>query len=190
MTIDHGYITRDELDEHLGDSRGTFGELKDRAIESASRACEDRTSRRFWQDTDPVTRWFRAEGSVIPTLDFTELVSVAPEVSFGQFGTALDTTSYRPGPMNAPVDGKPYDQIELYYSMGWSLHAVSARWGWPAVPSGVVTACTLIAAALFKRRESVNGVIGFDEFAVRVARTDPTVVAHLTPYVSTRALVG
>jgi hypothetical protein len=60
---------------------------------------------------------------------------------------------------------------------------VTARWGWSSVPIEVYEACLLKAAALYKRRDSVQGVAGFGDFGVvRIGRSDPDVIDLLGPY--------
>jgi hypothetical protein len=68
---------------------------------------------------------------------------------------------------------------------------VTGTWGWPAVPVDVKQACLLLAARLFIRKESPQGVAGFGEFgAIRVRSADPDVVALLEPYRRNAVLVA
>jgi hypothetical protein len=62
---------------------------------------------------------------------------------------------------------------------------VTARWGWPSVPDGVAQAAALLAARLYRRKDSPEGVLGSSEWgAVRVARFDPDVEGLIAPYIT------
>jgi hypothetical protein len=64
------------------------------------------------------------------------------------------------------------------------LIRVTGTWGWPAVPDAVVQSTLLVAHRLVKRKDSPEGVTGFDQFGtVRIStRDDPDAVRYLTPY--------
>jgi hypothetical protein len=169
-----------DLKDHLGETRSDFDDLMERALASATEAVNNWTHRRFDADETASSRLFRGLGAYIETDDFTELISLAPETSYGVLGTAVDSTYYRAAPLNAAVYGEPYHCIEGSFT--WGVYSVEAVWGWPSVPASITQATLLIAAALFKRRESISGVLGFDEFAVRVTREDPDVTRLLSSY--------
>lgn len=187
MAIVNGYATGDELADHLSDDRLSADDDKvERAIETASRIIDAYTKRRFYLDTEASSRLFLSNGyGNLRVDDFTELVSITPELGIGQLGTAMDSTTYRAGPLNAPVLGEPYNEIDFggYYGMGsWGYVSVEAVWGWPSVPKAITQACLLKAARIYKRRESVTASLGFDEFALRLSATDPDVAEALMPY--------
>lgn len=57
---------------------------------------------------------------------------------------------------------------------------VTARWGWPEIPTAVQQATLLQAARLYKRKDSPEGVAGSSEWGlVRVPNLDPDVKALL-----------
>jgi hypothetical protein len=61
---------------------------------------------------------------------------------------------------------------------------VTARWGWPAVPEPVRSACGILAGRLFKRADSLLGVAGFGDLgAITLRAVDPDVQRMLAPYV-------
>jgi hypothetical protein len=181
MVIVNGYAELEDLEEWLGDSRGVNGALMERAIESASRVIDTYTKRQFFLDATSSARTIRSSGDVVYTGDFVTLTSVAPELDVsGALGAAYDTTSYRPGPLNANIAQEPYHFIEGLYS--WGYVSVDAVWGWPSVPQAVTQACLMKAARIYKRRESVNATLGFDEFALRITREDADVIDLLSPY--------
>ncbi len=158
----------------------------ERAIESASRSIDAYTKRRFWLDVASSPRLYLANGYGVATVDdFVTLTSVTPEVSQGVLGSALDATVYRASPLNAALFGDPYYEIDFggyYGGYQWGWLSVNAVWGWPAVPAGITQACLMKAARIYKRRESVTGTLGFDEFALRISREDPDVIDLLMPF--------
>jgi hypothetical protein len=180
MAIVNGYAEVEDLKEHLGDSRGDNDALMERAIEAASRVVDTYTHRRFYLDAVSSGRLYLAKGDRIFTDDFTELTAVTPEYQPDVLGNPYATTSYRAGPLNAPFDDQPYWHIDGVF--GWGVVQVDALWGWASVPVAVVQATLLKAARIYKRRESVTGTLGFDEFALRLSSTDPDVADLLSPY--------
>lgn len=199
MAIEHGYTSVSAYKEYRANPKlDEEDPMVERAIEASSRAIEHRTRRRFWREVDgdgePVatTRVFDDCGPArLYVDDFTEIVAVTPESSFNVLGTLVDPTTYRPGPANAPVDGRPYTYLEGSFGWWWGtrLH-VEAFWGWPAIPAGVTQACLLMTDRVLKRRESPNAVVGFDELAFRISREDPDVVNLLEPYCLLDGLVA
>jgi len=74
-------------------------------------------------------------------------------------------------------------------SMGGQLAGVkvTARWGWPALPSAIKQATMLLAGRMFKRFDSPLGVAGFGDLgAIRVSRVDPDVASLVDPYIIRR----
>lgn len=186
MTISHGYATVDELDEHLGDTKQRDSAAKERAIGSASRLIDSWTGRRFWLDDAPSARRIHGGPAVRLYLpDFTDLSGIAPETAFNTPGTAYDSTQYVVGPAEAPVMGEPYQWVEGACSWWWAATLwLTGTWGWPSVPAVVTQACLLKAARIYKRRESVTGVVGLDNpfGPIRIGRDDADVVDLLSPY--------
>jgi hypothetical protein len=184
VTIRHGYAEVTDLDEHLGDNKSRDVAAKERAIESASRLIDSFCNRRFWLDDEASSR--RVQGGVAERLylpDFTALTSVTPYTGVNVLGDAYDSTQYWIGPDAAPVMGEPYQWVEGAWSWWSCTLSVEATWGWPSVPAAVTQACLLKAARIYKRRESVNGVIGVDDFGpVRIGRDDADVTDLLSPY--------
>jgi hypothetical protein len=60
---------------------------------------------------------------------------------------------------------------------------VTARWGWPSVPSAITEATLLMAGRLFKRGDSLLGVAGFTDMGVITVRgVDPDVDHLIQPF--------
>jgi hypothetical protein len=81
-------------------------------------------------------------------------------------------------------DLEPEVESCLAAAVDWVTHrSIDFGTGTLAIPDGVFRATIMLAARLFKRRESTDGVAGFGEFgAVRVTAVDPDVENLLAPY--------
>lgn len=170
-------------------------------IDDVSRAIDDKTGSRFYQDDSDVARAFLPENSgrciIYPGLS-----------SFTSLTTKLDTTQnwvqdvdFYFEPENAPADGAPWTAIRTIarpflftkadLPSGWaSLDGrivVTGKWGWASIPGPVHRACVLQCRRIFARR---NAPMGFESGSLdvpgmRVPRLDPDVEALLEPYVLT-----
>ncbi len=198
MTVTNGYCTLAQLREHFDDD-GTIlpTALAERAINATSRAIDLFCGRRFWADSVVAVRKYRPEDGYVAWVDdistTTGLIVETDSTGDGTYATTWASTDYELQPLNADADGQAY--------AWWRVHAVdrylfplagkvpplrvTAKFGWSAIPDGVEQACILRAAQIFKRRESVSGVAGFDGFgAVRISRKrDPDVADLLDDFV-------
>lgn len=210
--VQHGYCTVDDLREHLGESKpGNLPEnLLVRAINAASRAVDNWTGRRFWQD--PTPQAILVQPSMVgydlwlpgnTEISTTTGLAVATDNGTGTYPTALAMdTDYRLWPYAANTGGSEYGAWWMLEGLGTSRFAVrgvrglypvrvTARFGWAFVPDPVEQATLLKAAALFKRKDAPFGVMQFGDIAaVRVTRQDIDVVELLSPYVRDVAMVG
>jgi hypothetical protein len=60
---------------------------------------------------------------------------------------------------------------------------VTARWGFPTIPSAITEATLLMAGRLFKRGDSLLGVAGFTDMGVITVRgVDPDVDHLIQPF--------
>jgi hypothetical protein len=160
------------------------------AISAASRMIDRKTGRRFYLDDEVSARVFRTSGrtyydrsgnSHLLIDDVAETDGLIVEVGAAPTWTAL--TTYETGPSNATSMGAPV--TSLMSTTGWwsGTVRVTARWGWPAVPDEVRQAATLLAARLYRRKDSPQGVItSADWGSVRVSRVDPDVEALLSDF--------
>jgi hypothetical protein len=209
----NAYCTVDDLRAQLGESKpGNLPEAQlVRAVNAASRAVDNYTGRRFWQDetpqsvlvapsiVDPYTLWLpgNAEISTVTGLN------VATDNGTGTYGTSLvQDTDYRLWPYAANTGGSEYGGWWMLEGMGTSRFDVrgargsypvriTARFGWAFVPVEVEQATLLKAAALFKRKDAPFGVLQFGDIAaVRVTRQDIDVIELLSGYVRDVAMVG
>lgn len=126
--------------------------------------------------------------------DFWETSALQVHVDFadnGSYGTTWTlNTHFLLEPMNATADGEPYTTISPITSYFPTYNRrpsvkVTAAWGWPEIHPDVAEAALIKAAKLFKRKDSIDGVLGgFADFgAVRIStREDPDVVSLLQPF--------
>lgn len=197
MAVTNGYCTRAELQQHFGDAGGKLDEdLLDRAINATSRAIDRHCGRRFWQDSVTQAKVYRPRDTDIAWVDdistTTGLAIATDTTGDGVYDTTWASTDYQLEPLNASTESVAYAYwrivaIDRYLFPVHSLRTtlqITARFGWSAIPDEVTEACILRAAALFKRKEAVFGVAGFNGFGeVRITRRDPDVMELLHPYV-------
>jgi hypothetical protein len=112
------------------------------------------------------------------------------EIGRGDSWTTIDDTGYDMLPENALADGWAIETLERVDSTwpvwGSTRVRVTATWGWPAVPDPIKDACLLLAARLFRRKDSPEGVTGFSDLgAIRVSRYDADYDNAIAPYVRT-----
>lgn len=194
--LTNAYCTVAELRTHINDTGSAVDlGLLERAVNAASRAIDRYCGRRFWQDATPQIKVYRPAGPCsVWTDDISTLTGLIIKTDTnldGTFATTLATTDYQLEPLNANTEATAFawwivQAIGSLYFPWYGSRAtiqVTARFGWSAVPDQVVEACVLKAAALLKRKDSPEGVAGFNEFgAVRITRADPDVMALLSPY--------
>ncbi|HCT81756.1 MAG TPA: hypothetical protein DGT23_35285 [Micromonosporaceae bacterium] len=174
--------------------------VMERAINAASRAIDRFCGRKFYLEAAVGIRVYRPKEPDIAWVDdigtTTGLVIKTDTDGDGTWTTTWQSDDYQLEPLNADVVGagstvQPYawwrivaiDTETFPVSENRVTLQVTARFGWSAVPDDVTEACLLKAAGLYKRKDSPQGIAGFDGFgAVRVTRSDPDVVSLLRPY--------
>lgn len=164
-----------------------------KAIAAASRGIDEYTGRFFF--TSVGTRYYTALDPYYVDIDdlVTGGVVSTDQDGDGTFETAwTQNTDYVLSPFNAVADGRPYEEVKKHPLGSYRFPcfprsvSVAGTFGWSAVPDPIVEATTIIATKLVKRkREAPFGIVGvgIDNFAVRIARTDPDVSFLLDPYV-------
>lgn len=184
-----GKITNDDRDD-----------LIDSATLASSRLIDERTGRRFYLDAVASSRVYTHAGSgrfffdrtlmsyVITVDDIGSAPEITVEVGSTASGAWSAVTGFSTFPENAIARGRPITALIMpsFWQPSlwlWELR-VTARWGWPAVPTQIGEAARLLAARLYRRKDSPQGVIGNAEWGVaRVSRFDPDVEALVGPYI-------
>lgn len=184
------YITASELKAYLRISDSVDDSQLGVAITAASRAIDKHCRRQFGVATAE-ERVYTAEYArhrrrwVVPIDD---LMTAATLVEVG--GDTLVT--YTLEPRNAAAEGKPWetlvvDQDSAVVPCGEEYEvAVTAAWGWTAVPTPVKQACLLQAGRFHARRDSPFGIAGSPTIGSELrllAKVDPDVAVVLRPFV-------
>lgn len=181
-----GKITQDDRDEDI-----QF------AAVAASRMIDSATGRKpgaFQADLTPSTRVFSLQSRVIAEMAYNMSGVLVDDIAsdsgvvigIGARGTGIyvPPASFILGPDDAPAMGRPYEYVMLPAPFRFGTQdsiQITARWGWPTTPPEVQMATRLLAARLYKRKDSPQGVIASADWgAVRVSRTDPDVYALIS----------
>jgi hypothetical protein len=193
MTITNGYCTLDQLKAVLRVTDTVDDVLFESRIEEASRVIDDYCNRRFYADSTATARIFVASESTTVVIDdissTTGLVVKTDSAGDATYAKTLTAADYQTEPLNAVSRGVPITMIRTTAS-GYLPTAiapagvqVTAKWGWPAVPEPVQSACIILAGRLVKRGDSLLGVAGFGDLgAITVRSIDPDVQRMLAPY--------
>ena len=60
---------------------------------------------------------------------------------------------------------------------------ITAKWGWPTVPDDITQATLILGADLYKRKDSVGGVLGLSELgAIRMSPLGRDISAMVRAY--------
>ena len=199
--LNQNYCTVEELKSRLGipDTADDF-ELG-LAAAGASRAVDEITGRYFWRGTD--VRTYIPESISRQSLD--DLVSVTSfKIDRDGDGVYEETwtqgTDYAlevaPGKYNVSGKGEQWPYTGAVVITGGKLFPFTWMWshldriqvtgvyGWPAVPLNVKNASLIVAAQLFRIKDSVFGVAGFGEFGVVRIQSNPQVMWLLRRYIT------
>lgn len=196
MATGDPYVSADELAAYLrmdAPAEDVGFDLMTMSVESATSWVNEHTRRDFNLAATASARYFDTGTDVVMVDDIGHAtISVSTDVAQdGTHSTAWETTDFQVNPLDAITVNEPITSLVAVGSYSFprvsrrrGLVKVTARWGWPAVPESVKQATLVLAAALFKRHESVTGVLGGGEFGVVRVGTivDPHVSMLLDPY--------
>lgn len=172
------------------------------AITSASRAIDGLCGRQFGNITTAAVRYYTWDGGTIDCRDALRIddlysttdlaVVVDTDADSTTTGTIVVDTDFMLWPYNAAADGRPWTHLvsvnaPAYRYGRWARGvAITARWGWSAVPAAVKQATLTQAARFFARRNAPFGVAGSPELGSELRlleRLDPDVAAGLASFV-------
>lgn len=197
------YVDTDTFSDYLGGTNATSEILLEMAVNSASRAVDGYCQRKFTLDATPVARTFVPDDLLnlrdLPDIGSTDgLVLKTDPSGDGTYEIVWSASDYQLLPQNAPYatpEAKPWTAIRAvgtktfpWLVNTWLTHLdrvqITACWGWPAVPDAVIQATLIKAARIYFRKDSPQGVAGFDQFGpVRISRQDdPDVMNLLSDY--------
>jgi hypothetical protein len=212
-SITHGLCTLADVKAALNITDTHDDDRISLAIDAASRLIEARCNRRFWQDATVSTRKFVSNDPwLVETDDISTTVGLIVETDYagdGTFGTTWDTSDYQTEPINGimqGLEGWPVTKIRairsLYFPV-WggisypkpytqALVRITAKWGWPSIPTQVVKAAVVQSISLFRADDTPFGATPFAETGiVRMKNAlHPTAELLLTPYREDPVLVA
>lgn len=195
MTITNGYITLAGLKTYLKIDDSVEDTLLEQIIESASRSIDRIANRRFYLDSTATARTYRPIGNLRVIVDdigtTTDLVLKTDPDANGVYQTTFTLNSdYIVEPTNALAKGKPITYLTIVGATALSLPVnywpqveVTARWGWPTVPDDIEQATYILSADLYKRKDSIGGVLGLSELgAIRMSPLGRDIAAIVKAY--------
>lgn len=186
------YITLSEMKAFLRDGETIDDVQIGVAITAASRAIDRHTNRQFGVVAAAEERLYTGRYDrrrcrwVVEVDDFQSTTNLAVEVD-GETGA-----TYTKEPVNAAVKGRPwttlaFDSDSPVVPTGAEHEvAVTALWGWTAVPVPVKQATYLQASRFLNRRDSPYGIAGSPDVGSEMrllARLDPDVSVSLGPFI-------
>ena len=184
MAITNGYATLTEIKAYLSISDTTDDTLLEDLIESASRSIDRIANRRFYLDASASARLYRAYSDVFVYTDdigtTTGLVVALDENGNGTYTKILTLNQdYILDPLTAPSMNRPYTQLTMVSNTqmfpifpGLTQNGlrpgvqVTAKWGWPSVPTDINMACLILTADLYKRKDAPGGILGLGDLGV------------------------
>lgn len=189
MPITNGYAALADLKQYLNVTGTTEDARLETAIESASRAIDTFTRRRFYSVSG--VRYFAAEPdfseAVLMDDDLLTVTEVATDDQNTRSYTAWSASDYELEPVNS---GPPYTQIRVAPQSVkrfpvWPRGVrVTGTWGFSATaPQAVADACVIMAARYYKRKDAPFGVVGTPELGLmRITARDHDVAPLLMPF--------
>lgn len=195
MAITNGYATLVELKAYLKIEDSMEDSLLENIVEAASRSIDRMANRRFYLDASASARTYRpADRLRVFVDDFgstTGLVVKTDPNATGVYQTTLTiSTDFIVEPVNASAKGRPWNYITIVSGESFSLPTtarpqveVTARWGWPTVPDDINQATLILSADLYKRKDSIGGVLGLSELgAIRMSPLGRDITAMVRAY--------
>lgn len=191
------YVTTAELASYLRIDDAVDDVQLALAISGASRAIDHDTNRQFGLVAAAEARTYTARPDyergywVADVDDYQTATGLLASVD----GTSVAT--FAKEPVNAPQKGRPWTRVaftsdsEAQPSEAPHEVAVTARWGWTAVPDTIKQATLLQASRVFTRRNAPFGVAGSPDQGSEMrllAKVDPDVAVLLRDYRRIRAV--
>jgi hypothetical protein len=195
VAIVNGYITLAGLKNYLKIDDSVEDTLLEQIIESASRSIDRIANRRFYLDGTATARTYRPVGNMRVIIDdvgtTNGLILKTDPNSFGVYQTTFTLNQdYIVEPTNALAKGRPINYLTIVGGTAMSLPVnywpqveVTARWGWPSVPDDIEQATYILSADLYKRKDSIGGVLGLSELgAIRMSPLGRDIASMVRAY--------
>lgn len=161
------------------------------AVTASSRAIDREANRQFGLVAAPEERFYPVRWDRRRCRWVVEIDDLMTQTGLVVAVTAGTLTAFTVEPRNAAAKGKPWELLVIdadspIQPVGNEYEAaITARWGWSAVPTPIKQAALLQANRLFSRRESPHGIAGSPEIGSELrllARLDPDVAVTIGPY--------
>ena len=195
MAITNGYATLADLKAYLKIDDSMEDSLLENIVEAASRSIDRIANRRFYLDGSASVRLYRpADLLRVFTDDFGSTSGLVVKTDPNDVGTYQTTltvnTDFIIEPVNAASKSRPWNYITIVSGDSFSLPTsyrpqveVTARWGWPSVPDDINQATMILSADLYKRKDSIGGVLGLSELgAIRMSPLGRDITAMVRAY--------
>lgn len=199
-------ITSADLKSHLGISGSEDDTEIATAVAAVNQWVEQHCGRNFGKVAEGAesARVFRPVGPYMCFVDDfwsdTNLAVKTDTSDDGTYTTTWSASDFHLEPLNRLRDGQTWVYTKVLavesriFPVGHHHPSVqiTAAWGWENVPDAVKQAALIQAGRVFKRKDSPEGVTGFDAFGpVRAsARMDPDVAHLLAPFRRQTVLIG
>ena len=198
MALVNAYASTAELAAELGIADEDDDIRIERAISTATKQINEICSRRFWQDGTVVERTYHAHDVILLPVDdistLTGLVVTLDTDGDGTFETTLTIdTDFIVSPLNAllEVPAQPYTDLLMLDTYRFPVGqrrpgvSVTAKFGWPEIPTDVNQACLVQAKTIYK--STAGTFSGFQLAAdagvvMRTPSVDPVTRGLLDPY--------
>lgn len=167
------------------------------ALAAAEAAIDTHCGYAFGLDASPVARLFAAErldlldvaAAGLPIGSSASIVIATDTDADGVYETTWASGDFQLEPLNGRGAGGavwPYTAIRAIGDKAFpvgprAMVQITARFGWPAVPTRVRTASIMLTAAWHQRRATVTGRSGFDGFFSAAIEDDNAIRDLLEP---------
>lgn len=166
------------------------------AVEASTAMIQQYCGRQFTQDATATARVYVATNPYLAHVDdistTSGLIIKTDPGADGSFSQTWTTADYQLEPLNGKMNGQtwPYHTIRaissLYFPMDYNqaLIQVTARWGWPAIPTAVKQAAIIQTITVFKSPDAPFGATPFQDTGILRLRSSlhPTASALLSDY--------
>jgi hypothetical protein len=148
MSITNGYCTLADLKTVLRIADNVDDTMLEARITEASRVIDQHCDRRFYADTTATARIYVAADHDLVMVDdistTSGLIVKTDTAGDGTYATTLTSAQYQIEPLNAVAKGDPIRAIRAINTQFTRTVAppgvqVTAKWGWPSVPSPVAS---------------------------------------------------
>lgn len=203
------YIGLEEFKDRLGITDNTDDFQIQVAISSASQAVSEWCGRHFNRVTEtrtyqPHNIWLLDVDDIVPGSAITVNMDIdgdgifeTPMVLGTDYQLRVGNGQYN---VNASGIARPYRQLQIIQTGKWFPFTwpythldrvqIATTWGWSSIPAPVTQGSFLIAAQVFKMKDSPFGTAGNAEFGVLQITSNPMLKMMLMPYVNGRRKVG